>query len=122
MSLSLIALFAGAVGALLSVARSRWCFVVWQFPNVYWAIYNWHNGERLQACVFVVMFWSCLAGWLAWGWAEGERRAEIWNIQMVLAKDYKKNLEILYDRIADLEKDKALMNSDRILRNRGDES
>lgn len=65
-----IALILGAAGSVVSVAQSRWCYVIWTFPNVYWSWYNWHNGERIQSLVFVLMFWTCLIGWLAWGRAK----------------------------------------------------
>ena len=130
-----IALIFGAAGSLVSVAQSRWCFVIWTVPNGYWSWYNWHNGERIQAGVFIVMFWTCLAGWLAWGRSRENRRAEIWNIQVLLQNDYnalekRKNTKIaeleaiiaglMGQRQQGLERGKEF--TDRILRNRGDRS
>ena len=62
--MSLIAVLLGAVGAILSVFKSRWCFVIWIPVNLYWTRYN---AGTVQAWVFVVMTVSCVAGWVQWG-------------------------------------------------------
>lgn len=59
----LLAVILGAVGAILSVFKNRWCFMVWLFPNAYWIWFNWPG---IQSWVFIVMTASCVAGWLLW--------------------------------------------------------
>ena len=61
--MSLIAVLLGAVGAVMSVFKNRWCFMVWLWPNAYWIWFNWPGT---QSWVFVVMSASCVAGWVAW--------------------------------------------------------
>lgn len=61
--MSLIAVLLGAIGAILSVFKNRWCFMVWIFPNAYWIWFNWPG---IQSWVFVVMSVSCVAGWMSW--------------------------------------------------------
>ena len=67
--MSLIAVILGAVGAIVSVFKNRWCFVVWMVPNIYWTWYNW---PAIQSWVFVIMSASCVAGWIEWGRGEDE--------------------------------------------------
>ncbi len=69
--MSLIAVLLGVVGAILSVFKSRWCFMVWIFPNTYWVWFNWPG---YQSWVFIVMQASCVAGWIAWDLDSIERR------------------------------------------------
>ena len=69
--MSLITVILGAVGAILSVFKSRWCFMVWIFPNAYWIWFNWPG---YQSWVFIVMQASCVAGWITWGLDVIERR------------------------------------------------
>ena len=69
--MSLIAVLLGAVGAILSVFKNRWCFLVWLFPNAYWIWFNWPG---IQSWVFIVMSASCAAGWVAWSINEINRR------------------------------------------------
>lgn len=61
--MSLLAVILGAVGAILSVFKNRWCFMVWLFPNAYWIWFNWPG---IQSWVFIVMQFSCVIGWILW--------------------------------------------------------
>jgi len=61
--MSLIFVLLGAVGAILSVFKNRWCFVVWIPCNLYWIWFNWPSA---QSWVFLIMSWSCLFGWRVW--------------------------------------------------------
>ncbi|KKL88145.1 hypothetical protein LCGC14_1927620 [marine sediment metagenome] len=61
--MSLIAVLLGALGAVLCVFRSRWCFLVWLFPNAFWI---WFNGDDMQRWVYVIMTVSCVVGWIKW--------------------------------------------------------
>ncbi|MEE9365866.1 MAG: hypothetical protein V3W44_04175 [Dehalococcoidales bacterium] len=69
--MSLIAVILGAVGAILSVFKNRWCFLVWQFPNTYWIWFNWPS---IQSSVFVIMAFTCVAGWIVWDLDAVKRR------------------------------------------------
>lgn len=77
--MSFIAVILGAVGAILSVFKSRWCFMVWIFPNAYWIWFNWPG---IQSVVFVVMSASCVAGWIAWDLDAIGRRELVENCEI----------------------------------------
>lgn len=61
--MSLCFVIIGAIGAILSASKNRWCFIVWVFPNAYWIWYNWPG---MQSWVFIIMMASCAAGWICW--------------------------------------------------------
>jgi len=61
--MSLIFVILGAVGAVLSAFKNRWCFAVWAPCNLYWIWFNWPG---IQSWVFLIMTASCLAGWMLW--------------------------------------------------------
>jgi len=101
--MTLIAVILGAVGAILSVFKNRWCFAVWLPCNGFWI---WYNYPGIQSWVFLVMFWSCLVGW--WTWSHDQAAGDAMHKSMIaeLYSDNKKlctGLTHYKDKVVELE-------------------
>lgn len=80
--MSLIAVLLGALGAIVSVYRSRWCFLIWLLPNAYWMWYNWPG---IQSWVYVIMSLTGVAGWIMW---DVDARARARELEIVRRERY----------------------------------
>lgn len=54
------------IGTVLNCKQIKYCFIIWMFANIGWAIYDVYTVQTYRAILDIVQFITAIWGYIEW--------------------------------------------------------